>query len=129
MHQGFQGHFSYAFACLPSLFLNVINPDEIVSKFGADAVRMYLAFIGPYNEPGHYPWNLDGTLAMRKFLDRIYALSDTVGTGDVETTTKQEMARAIAKVGEEIDRFKFNTAISALMVYVRSCGWERTSRC
>lgn len=98
---------------------NVINPDEIVSKFGADAVRMYLAFIGPYNEPGHYPWNLDGTLAMRKFLDRIYALSDTVGAGVVETPTKQEMARAIVKVGEEIDRFKFNTAISALMVYVR----------
>jgi len=39
---------------------NVVNPDEMVSKFGSDAVRMYLAFIGPYNEPGTYPWNLDG---------------------------------------------------------------------
>lgn len=98
---------------------NVINPDEIVTKFGADAVRMYLAFIGPYNEPGHYPWNLDGTLAMRKFLDRIYTLSSKVGKIEATPATKQETARAIVKVEEEIDRFKFNTAISGLMVFVR----------
>lgn len=98
---------------------NVINPDEVVSKFGADAVRMYLAFIGPYNEPGHYPWNLDGSLAMRKFLDRVYSLSSKVGTGESADTTKQESAHAISKVSDEIDRFKFNTAISGLMVFVR----------
>ena len=98
---------------------NVINPDEVVTKFGADAVRMYLAFIGPYNEPGHYPWNLDGTLAMRKFLDRVYALSSKVGVGDILNTTKQESARAIVKIGDEVDKFKFNTAISGLMVFVR----------
>ena len=98
---------------------NVINPDEVVTKFGADAVRMYLAFIGPYNEPGHYPWNLDGTLAMRKFLDRVHALSSKVGVGDILNTTKQESARAIVKIGDEVDKFKFNTAISGLMVFVR----------
>lgn len=98
---------------------NVINPDEVVQKFGADAVRMYLAFIGPYNEPGHYPWNLDGSLAMRKFLDRVYALLEKVSDAQAGEDTKRELAQAIAKVTEEVDRFKFNTAISALMILVR----------
>ncbi len=98
---------------------NVINPDEVVAKHGSDAVRMYLAFIGPYNEPGHYPWNLDGTFSMRKFLDRIYNLKDRVSDIDMSSETATHMAKTIAKVTEDTDRFKFNTAISALMVCVR----------
>jgi leucyl-tRNA synthetase len=98
---------------------NVINPDEVVAKFGADAVRMYMAFMGPYNEPGNYPWNLDGTLAIRRFLDRIYVLAGRVE----DIALSEEMARieaqAIQKVATDIDRFKFNTAISSLMVFVR----------
>lgn len=98
---------------------NVINPDEIVSKFGADAVRMYLAFIGPYNEPGHYPWNLEGTFSMRKFLDRINNLFENVVDEPVAPETQRSIATATDKVADDIDRFKFNTAISALMVLVR----------
>lgn len=98
---------------------NVINPDEVVTKFGADAVRMYLAFIGPYNEPGHYPWNLDGSFAMRKFLDRIYALLEKRNESTPDEATLRALAQASAKVGAEIDRFKFNTAISGLMILVR----------
>jgi leucyl-tRNA synthetase len=98
---------------------NVINPDEVVTKFGADAVRMYLAFIGPYNEPGHYPWNLDGSFAMRKFLDRIYALLEKRNESTPDEATLRALAQASAKVGAEIDRFKFNTAISTLMILVR----------
>lgn len=96
---------------------NVINPDEMVDRFGADAVRAYLAFIGPYNEPGHYPWNLDGVESMRKLLNRAYALSQKVSP-DVQT--REELLRTIAqatvKIGEDSDRFKFNTALSSLMV-------------
>ena len=98
---------------------NVINPDEVVEKFGADAVRMYLAFIGPYNEPGHYPWNLDGTFAMRKFLDRIYALMAKREEVLVEESTLRSLAKAIHKMGTDTEAFKFNTAISALMILVR----------
>lgn len=98
---------------------NVINPDEIVQKFGADAVRMYLAFIGPYNEPGHYPWNLDGSLAMRKFLDRVYFLFEKVSESNPTEETERELAKAIVKITEEVDKFKFNTAISSLMILVR----------
>lgn len=95
---------------------NVINPDEFVQKFGADAVRIYLAFIGPYNEPGSYPWNLDGVTSMRKFLDRIERLADRATEVEVSPALTQALARASAKVAEDGDRFKFNTGIAALMI-------------
>ncbi|MDB5189114.1 MAG: leucyl-tRNA synthetase [Parcubacteria group bacterium] len=98
---------------------NVVNPDGVVEKFGADAVRMYLAFIGPYNEPGNYPWNLDGTFAMRKFLDRVNALYEKKTDAELSDETTKHLALAIKKIGTDIDRFKFNTAISTLMTLVR----------
>ncbi len=105
---------------------NVVNPDEHVALHGADAVRMYLAFIGPYNEPGHYPWNPAGVESMRRFLDRIYALSERVSDGTASEPLKKALAKATVKVGGETDRFKFNTAISALMVLVNSLEEEST---
>lgn len=102
---------------------NVINPDEFVQKYGSDAVRMYLAFIGPYNEPGTYPWNLDGVLSMRRFLDRIYQLREhVVAEGAAEAP---ESAKAIKKIETDIERFKFNTAIASLMVLVRELEGQR----
>ncbi len=98
---------------------NVVNPDEVVAEFGTDAVRLYLAFIGPYNEPGNYPWNLDGVTAMRKFLDRIAALEAKVSDADLTEDLLRMLAKAEAKVSADSERFKFNTAVSALMVLVR----------
>ena len=105
---------------------NVVNPDEFVQKYGADAVRVYLAFIGPYNEPRSYPWNLDGVAAMRKFLERVVRLVEECGsrtsTSDVDVRLPQKieqvLARTSAKVAEDGDRFKFNTAVAALMILV-----------
>ena len=56
---------------------NVIDPDEYVAKFGSDTVRMYLAFIGPYNEAGSYPWDPHGILGIRRFLDRVWTMAST----------------------------------------------------
>ena len=95
---------------------NVINPDEFVGRYGADAVRIYLAFIGPYNEPGNYPWNLDGVASMRKFLDRIVRASERVAADAASTEALQQtVARTNMKIAEDSDRFKFNTGIAALM--------------
>lgn len=95
---------------------NVINPDEFVQKYGADAVRIYLAFIGPYNEPGSYPWNLDGVAAMHKFLDRAVRLINRAQDGDeISWMHKSNLDAAIVKIAGDSDRFKFNTAIAALM--------------
>lgn len=98
---------------------NVINPDEFVGKYGADAVRIYLAFIGPYNEPGSYPWNLDGVEAMRRFLDRVYTLHDRVQDVAVSDALATVLAKASAKVASDCERFKLNTAVSALMVALK----------
>ncbi len=94
---------------------NTLNPDEFVQKYGADAVRLYLAFIGPYNEPGSYPWNLDGVAAMRKFLERVVRMTKRAGNNKDSNAVTKALARASIKVSDDGDRFKFNTAIAALM--------------
>jgi len=97
---------------------NVVNPDEFVEKYGADAVRVYLAFIGPYNEPRSYPWSLDGVASMRKFLDRVDRLFEKVSSGEISDSLNQALAKASVKVVEDGDRFKFNTSVAALMILV-----------
>lgn len=99
---------------------NIVNPDEMVAKYGADAVRMYLAFIGPYNEAGNYPWNLDGVEAMRRFLDRVYMLREKVGEGELTEEIASALHKASNKVGGDTERFKLNTAVSTLMVLTRT---------
>ncbi len=101
---------------------NVINPDDFVQKYGADAVRLYLAFIGPYNETGSYPWNLDGVSAMRKFLERVARMVEKVRTSDSAFQAESDvpkieraLAHASVKVAQDGDRFKLNTAVAALM--------------
>jgi leucyl-tRNA synthetase len=92
---------------------NVIDPDEVVERLGADTVRMYLAFVGPYNEVSAFPWNPDGVVGVRRFLERVWKLQDSglKGKGVAPIFHK-----AIKKVGEDILAMKFNTAISQLMV-------------
>ena len=103
---------------------NVLNPDEFVQKYGADAVRVYLAFIGPYNEPGSYPWNLEGVAAMRKFLERIVRLVEkhSTSSADLEvglpSAIEEAIGRANVKVAGDGDRFKFNTGVAALMILI-----------
>lgn len=95
---------------------NVINPDEHVARVGADVVRMYLAFIGPYNEVGTYPWDMGGIAGIRRFLERVWSLSDRVGEEDADNQVL--LHETIKRVGEDIERLKFNTAISALMEFL-----------
>ena len=98
---------------------NIIGPDKEVEKFGADTVRMYLAFAGPYEQGGS--WNPGGMLGIKRFLERVYKLisnittSDVVGTSDVLKLDRL-FHQTIKKVSEDIENFRFNTAISALMI-------------
>jgi leucyl-tRNA synthetase len=95
---------------------NVIDPDEQVEKVGSDTVKMYLAFMGPYGEAANYPWDMGGIAGIRRFLERVYGLSEHVGEG-TQATTKL-LHKTIKKVSEDIEALKFNTAISAMMVFV-----------
>ncbi len=94
---------------------NVIDPDAEVAKYGADTVRMYLAFMGPYAEVNAYPWDPNGVTGVRRFLDRTWR---TCLGKQVEVTPEASLRaihKAVAKVDEDIGRFKFNTAIAAMM--------------
>jgi leucyl-tRNA synthetase len=98
---------------------NVIDPDKEVVRLGADTVKMYLAFMGPYGEAANYPWDLGGIAGIRRFLERVYGLRDHVAGSESEEMTKL-LHKTIKKVSEDIEAFKFNTAISTMMVYVNT---------
>ncbi len=104
---------------------NVVDPDEHVARVGADAVKLYLAFMGPYHTPANYPFDLGGIAGMRRFLERVVRLSEKQRT---DTAPPRDLARllhqTIRKVTEDIPAFKFNTAISALMVLLNRVDKE-----
>jgi leucyl-tRNA synthetase len=95
---------------------NVIDPDEQVKRVGSDTVKMYLAFMGPY-EGANYPFDLGGIAGIRRFLERVNGLSEHFSDVEIPETTKL-LHKTVKKVGEDITAFKFNTAISAMMVFV-----------
>ena len=101
---------------------NVVDPDEMVEKVGSDTVKMYLAFIGPYNEVGQYPWDLGGVVGIRRFLERVWKLAQKVIASAKATTDEAKLEsslhKTIKKVTEDIENYKFNTAISAMMIFV-----------
>ncbi len=95
---------------------NVIDPDEQVKLVGADTVKMYLAFMGPY-EGNNYPWDMGGIAGLRRFLERVYGLTENIVGVESEGVTRQ-LHKTIKKVGEDVVQFKFNTAVSAMMIFV-----------
>jgi len=96
---------------------NVIDPDEQVTRMGADTVKMYLAFMGPYAQPSNYPWDLGGIAGIRRFLERAYDLSEKITESGAEESTRL-IHQTIVKVTADVAAFKFNTAISALMMFI-----------
>jgi leucyl-tRNA synthetase len=97
---------------------NVIDPDKEVERLGADTLRMYLAFIGPYNVPGNYPWNLDAAIGTRRFLEHIWFMAGEVRK-DKSHHDQVLMNQTIKKVSEDIAALKFNTAVSSLMIWLK----------
>ena len=96
---------------------NVVNPDDIVEEFGADAFRVYEMFMGPFDQTA--PWSMESIRGCAKFLDRVWNLQTLLVDGN-EYSAKFEkmMHRAIKKVSYDIEDMKFNTAISTLMTMV-----------
>ncbi len=96
---------------------NVIDPDEQVKILGADTVKMYLAFMGPYGELANYPWDMGGIAGLRRFLERVYGLDIHISEIEPQETTTL-LHKTIEKVNADIAQYKFNTAISALMIFI-----------
>lgn len=94
---------------------NVVNPDEIVREYGADVLRVYEMFMGPFEEP--VPWSTNGLIGVRRFLERVMRLSDLIAPSEPEATTRS-LHKTIKKVSSDIENFGFNTAVAAMMSLV-----------
>ena len=105
---------------------NVIDPDDHVKTVGADCVKMYLAFMGPYGETANYPWDMGGIVGVRRFLERVYGLDAHIVADDTEGILRQ-LHKTIAKVAADIPLYKFNTAISSMMIFINHAEKEGIS--
>ena len=100
---------------------NVVNPDDVVGKLGADAVRCFLMFIGPWDQGG--PWSDVGINGAARWLNRVWDIAvrdpQPLAGGDVDEDTVRDTTRllhqTVRKCYNDLDRFKFNTAMASLM--------------
>jgi leucyl-tRNA synthetase len=104
---------------------NVVNPDQVIEDYGADSMRLYEMFMGPLE--AMKPWSMQGVQGVYRFLQKAWRLVVDEDTGEraaaiQEAEPDEETVRllhqAIRKVGSDIETFGFNTAISAMMIFV-----------
>jgi len=111
---------------------NVINPDRIIEKYGADSLRLYEMFMGPLEQVK--PWSTKGVEGVNRFLNRVWRLLVDEETGELKATVRDTkpgkeqlkvLHEAIQKVTKDIEELRFNTAISALMIFSNEANqWE-----
>jgi len=104
---------------------NVINPDKVISGYGADSMRLYEMFMGPLE--AIKPWNMQGVEGVYRFLQKAWRMVIDEDTGELAETVKDAQAdeqtlrllhQTIKKVGDDVESFGFNTAISQMMIFV-----------
>ncbi len=102
---------------------NVINPDEIIEKYGADTLRLYEMFMGPLE--ADKPWDTGSVIGIYRLLQRVHQLVSNNAEMEVNSGSKRlkrKLHQALKKVTEDIPLLKFNTSIAALMIFVNE--WE-----
>ena len=109
---------------------NVITPDEMVVKYGADALRLYIVFMGPFE--AEIEWSEEGLAGTYRFVKRIWSLFlETASLEPVETDKdfekelKYELARTMKKVTKDMDSFQFNTGVAAMMEFLNFLSANR----
>jgi leucyl-tRNA synthetase len=100
---------------------NVVNPDDVIKEYGADTLRIYEMFMGPFEQP--CAWNTKGLLGAKRFLEKVWNLQDKISKQDNLNVSKL-LHKTIKKVGDDIAEFKFNTAISSMMIFVNEIEKE-----
>ena len=98
---------------------NVQNPDDLVARYGADTLRLYEMFLGPVEQAK--PWDTGGIEGVHRFLKKFWRLYENVGSGESKEALKV-LHQTIKKVTDDIERFSFNTSVSAFMVCVNKLG-------
>lgn len=93
---------------------NVVNPDDIINEFGADTLRIYEMFIGPFDQAN--PWSVESTKGCFKFLDRVWNMQDILVDGDTYSKEFESLIhKTIKKISSDIEEMKFNTSIATFM--------------
>jgi leucyl-tRNA synthetase len=90
---------------------NVVSPDELVATYGADTLRLYEMFIGPFDQSA--VWNTESIIGPRRFVERVWKLQEKVSD---KAASMSLLHKTIKKVGEDIEAMSFNTVVSSLMV-------------
>jgi leucyl-tRNA synthetase len=110
---------------------NVVNPDIVIADYGADSTRLYEMFMGPLE--AMKPWSMQGVEGVHRFLQKLWRAVVDRDTGELEKAVQQAQAneatlrlldQTIKKVGDDIESFGFNTAISAMMILVNHLSRE-----
>ncbi|MCK5320695.1 class I tRNA ligase family protein [Candidatus Parcubacteria bacterium] len=104
---------------------NVINPDDIVEKYGADAMRVYEMFMGPFSQS--CAWSTNGLVGTRKFLEKIWGVKSRIKNQEsrIKDDLNRLLHKTIKKVGDDIKEIKLNTAVSAMMILVNALEKEK----
>ncbi|MBQ7990076.1 MAG: leucine--tRNA ligase [Oscillospiraceae bacterium] len=98
---------------------NVVDPNDVVDEYGADVLRIYVLFMGDYEQAA--PWSETSVKGCKRFLDRIWALQDKLIDGDeYRPEMVSLMHRTVKKVSEDIENMKFNTAVAAMMSLINT---------
>lgn len=110
---------------------NVVNPDDVIAKYGADCFRMYEMFLGPIEQSK--PWNTAGIEGVSKFLKRFWNLyfdengNSKLTTVEATTDELKILNRTVEKIAKDIENFSFNTCVSALMIALNEMNSLKTT--
>ena len=96
---------------------NGVSPLDVIGKYGADVTRMHLHFLGGYED--NTPWTYDGIKGITSFVDKVWSLQDMIKGEGVSKEHSYELATLNKKVSEDYENLKLNTAISAMMIFVK----------
>lgn len=117
----------YAVEKMSKSMYNVVNPDDIVEKYGADTLRLYEMFLGPVEQSK--PWDTNGIDGVNRFLKKLWGLFEKVDLeADTELTKeeKKSVNKLIKKITEDIEHFSFNTSVAAFMIAVNELTSQKS---
>lgn len=103
---------------------NVVNPDDTVKLYGADTLRIYEMFMGPFDQS--IAWSTESIIGSRRFLDKIWNIGQKIAKAKVVDSFDILTNQTIKKVSEDIEQMSFNTAISTMMVWVNEADKQET---
>ncbi|MFH1648520.1 MAG: leucine--tRNA ligase [Patescibacteria group bacterium] len=102
---------------------NVVEPMEVVDEYGADALRMTVLFLGPYEDV--YPWNPRSITALSKFISTVYSLKDKISEAPATPEAQKAFHKMLKNVTGMIENLKMNTCVSEFMIFLNSIKSEK----